>query len=138
MTSLTRMQITSRDGQKTKLELILNDCSIHGQFQSLAAFRDAIGRVMKIRGVARQFGRDLQCHRNVAYAQVTENLTMPQAIQALSRDKQRALMQWLTRLGPFWEDFRRHSGQSDLLEFRGDIVTDTAIGEAAYCLSKWH
>ena len=59
---------------------------------------------------------------------------MPQAVQALSSDKCRALMQWLTRRGPFWEDVRQHSGENDLLEYNGEFVTDTAIGEAAYCL----
>ena len=134
MTSLIRMQTTSRDGQRIELELILNDCSIHGQFPTLSAFRDAIGRVMTIRQKARRFGRELQCHRNVVNAQVTRDLTMPQAIQALSNDKRRALMQWLTRRGPFWEDFRQHSGDNDLLEYNGELVTDTAVGEAAYCL----
>ena len=99
--SSTRTQTTSRDGQRTELELILNDCSIHGQFPSLGAFRDAIGRVMTIRETARRFGMDVQCHRNVVNAQVTHDLTMPQAVQALSSDKCRALMQWLTRRGPF-------------------------------------
>ena len=59
---------------------------------------------------------------------------MPLAVQALSSDKRRALMQWLTRIGPFWEDIRQHSGDDDLLECNGDLVTDTAVGEAAYCL----
>ena len=121
------------DGQRVELELILNDCSVHGQFPSLAAFGDAIGRVMSIRAAARRFGRDLQCHRNLVSAQVTPNLTMPQAVQALSKDKRRALMQWLTRHGPFWEDDRRHS-DDDLLECNGEVVTDTAVGEAAYCI----
>lgn len=112
---------------------MLNDCSIHGQFHSLGAFRDAIGRVMAIRATARRFGRDIQCHRNVAHRQVTHNMSMPRAIQVLSRDECSALMQWLTRRGPFWEDARRHS-DDDWLECNGEIVTDTAVGEAAYCL----
>ena len=116
------------------MELILNDCSIHGQFPNLEVFRDAIGRVMTIRETARRLGSDLQCHRNVVNAQVTQHLTMPQAVQALSSDKRRSLMQWLTRRGPFWEDVRQHSGDDDLLECNGKYVTDTAVGEAAYCL----
>ena len=61
-------------------------------------------------------------------------MTMPQAVQALDSDKRRALMQWLTRRGPFWEDVRLHSSADDLLECNGEMVTDTAVGEAAYCL----
>ena len=117
------------------MELILNDCSIHGQFPSLGAFRDAIGRVMTIRATARRFGRDLQCHRNVANAQVTPDLMMREAApRALDRNMLRAFMGWLDRYGPFWDDFRQHSADDDLLEYNGEIVTDTAIGEAAHCL----
>ncbi|MBF0409628.1 MAG: hypothetical protein HQM10_19970 [Candidatus Riflebacteria bacterium] len=39
-------------------------------------------------------------------------------------------MQWLTRNGPFWEDSRLHN-PSDYLECCEEIVTDSAIGEAA-------
>ena len=90
---------------------------------------------MTIRAVARQLGRDLQCHRNVAYAQVTPELTMQSAVQALSSAQRSAVLQWLTRVGPFWEDFRQHSDQDDLLECDGKVVTNTAVGEAAYCLA---
>ena len=89
---------------------------------------------MSIRQMARRFGRELQCHRNVAFAQVTRDLTMPQAVQSLSLDMRRAFMQWLTRLGPFWEEFRQHSGDDDLLEYNGEFVSDTAVGEAAFCI----
>ncbi len=41
-------------------------------------------------------------------------------------------MQWLTSHGPFWEDSRKHDG-SDWFERNGEVVTDTALGEAAYC-----
>ena len=90
---------------------------------------------MAIRNAARRFGRDLQCHRNLANACVMPDWTMPRAVQALGRDKQRAVMQWLTRHGPFWEDDRRHPA-GDWLECNGELVTDTGIGEAAYCLSS--
>ena len=116
------------------MDLLFNDLSIHGQFPDVAAFRGAIGRVMEIRDLARRrYGRELQCHRNVAHAPVTRDSSMPQAIQGLSKDERSTLMQWLTRSGPFWEDFRRH-GDDDWLECKGEVVTDTAAGEAAYRL----
>ena len=40
-------------------------------------------------------------------------------------------MSWLTHHGPFWDDIRRHDA-GDWLECRGEIVTDSAVGEAAY------
>jgi len=50
--------------------------------------------------------------------------------KALNRNQQRAIMQWLTRQGPFWEDSRIHS-PDDWFEVDGRLVTDSAIGEAA-------
>ena len=117
------------------MELIFNDCSIHGQFRDLDTFRNAIHRVMTIRNIARRFGRDVQCNRSVANALVMPGWKMPRAVQALRKDEQRVLMQWLTRHGPFWEDDRQHPG-SEWLECNGELVTDTAVGEAAYCLLR--
>lgn len=57
---------------------------------------------------------------------------MPQVVQAFPPDERRALLLWLTRLGPFWEDARVHS-PDDFLECNGKVVTDTAVGEAAFC-----
>lgn len=118
------------------LELLTNDLSIHGQFHNPGAFRVALRRVMNIRKMARKYGRELHCHRNISNAQVNPSMSLPQAIQSLTRDEQRSVMQWLTRRGPFWEDERLH-GEDDWLECRGDVVTDTAVGEAAYrCFNR--
>ena len=40
-------------------------------------------------------------------------------------------MSWLTKGGPFWDALRRHS-PCDYMECRGEIVTDSAVGEAAF------
>ena len=114
------------------MQLFVNDLSIHGQFPDIRTFKEAISRVMTMREIARQFGRQLYCHRNLAYAQATKDLSMPQAIQRFDKDEQRSVMQWLTRNGPFWEDIREHS-PDEYMECNGNVVTDTAIGEAAYC-----
>jgi len=87
---------------------------------------------MIMRHLARRFGRELQCHRNVVNSKVTHVHSMLQAMQVFDRNQQHPFLQWLTRLGPFWEDLREHS-PDDYLECRGKVVTDTAVGEAAYC-----
>lgn len=117
------------------MELLFNDLSVAGQFSDAPTFREAINRVMVMQKIARQFGRELFCHRNLAHVQVTPTLSMPQATQFFTKDEQRALMGWLTRNGPFWEDVRVSSGD-DWLECNGEIVTDTALGEAAHCCFK--
>ena len=40
-------------------------------------------------------------------------------------------MRWLTKGGPFWDENRKHS-VGEWLECRDKVVTDSAVGEAAY------
>lgn len=114
------------------MEFLVNDLSFEGQFQNLELFRNAIRQIMEIRQIARRFGRELYCHRNLAQARVMSTIKMQQAVQMLRIEERRALMQWLTQYGPFWEDMRNH-GPDDWLECNDNIVTDTAVGEAAWC-----
>jgi hypothetical protein len=114
------------------MEFLVNDLSLHAQFRDLASFRRAVTRVMAIREVARRFGRALHCHRQLLQASVTPTMTMPQALQGLTYNERRALLQWLTQQGPFWEDARKHA-PDDWLEWDGHIVTDTSLGEAGWC-----
>ena len=119
------------------MEFLFNELSVHGQFTDLSAFRTAVGRVMDIRAVMQRFGRELYCHRNVANSQVTPDAVMRQAVRVLDRNSRGALLTWLDRHGPFWEDVREHGGDDylDCWKYEGRIVTDTAVGEAAYgCL----
>ena len=116
---------------ETELELFFNELSLHGQFPDLSSFRDSIGCVMRMRGVARRYGLDLRCHRNAVNAEVAPGRGVAAAAQTLGKDDRRALMAWLTTVGPFWDDERRHGGD-EYLECRGKVVTDSGIGEAAY------
>lgn len=115
------------------MDLLVNDLSLHGQFSDLAAFRDSIRRVMRIREISRRYMRALYCHRGFASAQVTPGEQVQAAVKALPRDEQRAVMAWLCQHGPFWDDDRQHD-VGDWYEYAGKIVTDTGVGEAAHCL----
>lgn len=84
-----------------------------------------------MRNVARRFGRDVLCSRALANAEPMPDTPMQQAVQQLKLDERRALIVWLTRGGPFWNELRQH-GVDDWLECRGELVTDSAVGEAAF------
>ena len=114
-----------------ELELFLNNQSLHGQFRSGAAFRAALDRVMAMRRVARQFERDIHCDGGILSRDASPDVPVQKAIAYLSPDQRRATMQWWTRGGPFWDADRRH-GADDWFECQGEIVTDDALGEAAY------
>ena len=113
------------------MELLFNELSLHEQFADLSDFRRAIGGVMRIRGVARQYGVPLQCHRNTVSREIRGGQTLVAAAARLGRDEGRVVMQWLTKAGPFWNDERRH-GADEYLQCRGELVTDFAIGESAW------
>ncbi len=111
----------------------MNDLSVHGQFHGADEFFGAVDKLMEIRREIKRLGSELFCHRGVAAAQVTADVTMPQVIQGMPFEKQRAWIQWLTKQGPYWMDARQH-GEDEWLETGVEqVVTDTAIGEAAYC-----
>ena len=113
------------------MELFANDRSIHGQFYDIPLFRDALARLMAMRNVAQRFGREVYAHSMLLTASPMPNMTMQQAVQRLKKDEQRSVMSWLTKGGPFWDDLRKHRS-GDLLECVDEVVTDSAIGEAAY------
>ena len=114
------------------MDLLVNDLSIHGQFPDISSFRESVGRIMTLRRVARNFGREVYSHRDIVNSRINAAVTLFDALQTFSQDEKRALLGWLTRRGPFWEDAAEHS-RDHWLECGDEIVTETAVGEAAYC-----
>ena len=113
------------------MALLANELSIHAQFHDTESFRDAFARLMAIRAAARRFDQEVHCHSMLLEAKVMPKVSMRHALQRFSADEKRSAMRWLTHGGPFWDVFPRH-GPDDYLECRGEVVTDSAIGEAAY------
>ena len=114
------------------MDLLLNDLSLHRQFHDTQTFRESIGRIMAILRVAKDARHTFYAHRNITNGQVGPDISLYAALQSLPLDDKRALMSWLTQRGPFWEDIAEHSS-NHWLEHGDEIVTDTAVGEAAYC-----
>ena len=84
-----------------------------------------------MRAAARRFGRDVHCHRQFLMVEALPGVSLQQTLGQLDKSERLAAIGWLTRGGPFWDDLRRH-GAGDWLEYRGEVVTDTAVGEAAF------
>ena len=102
-----------------------------GSSNDLQAFRDALARLMSMRAAARRFGREVHCDRQFLMVEALPGVSLQQTLGQLDRSERLAAIGWLTRGGPFWDDLRRH-GAGDWLEYRGEVVTDTAVGEAAF------
>lgn len=114
------------------MDFLVNDLSLAGQFHDIQSFGNSIDTLMKIRQEIQRLGSALYCHRKLINAQVTAETHMQQAVQGLPASQRAALMQWLTRHGPYWEDAQLHN-PDDWLEVDGNPVTETALGEAAIC-----
>ncbi len=117
------------------MEFLLNDLSFHGQFNALDDFRSSLVLLMKMRNLLGRYGRELFVCFSAADCLVTHNETIQQIASCLPREEQRRVREWLNRSGPFWEDAREHTSDDFLYVERGFemvIVTDTAVGEAAF------
>lgn len=115
------------------MDFFVNDLSLEGQFGDVGKFKAALDSVMEMRHIAKRHGRELFCHRKLSQCQVTASMNMYQTTQCLPPSERRALLSWLTKHGPFWDDDRQHD-PAEYLECRQTIVTETAVGEAAWCL----
>lgn len=116
------------------MDFLFNDCSVHEQFNSHESFFQAAESVLKMREAIKRAGHEIYCHRNLRGAFVSPGVCMPEAVQRMRRDTRQIWLTWLTKGGPFWDEVRQH-GSDEWLEVENEIlVTDTAVGEAAYCL----
>lgn len=113
------------------MNILLNDLSFHGQLLDIDDFKDSIAKLLAVRGVAKSYGREVYCHRSVLDSQVTQTKTMRQAVGALPKDQRLSLKFWLLKHGYSWEDLRQHPAD-EWLEHNGAVVTDLALGEAAW------
>ena len=115
------------------VELFVNDLSIHHQFHNFPSFSAAFDRLIAMRDAAQNFNHKVYIHQAICGAEPIRGIAMQQALGHFESNKQRAIMSWLSRGGPFWDndDIRQH-GEDDYLECQSEIVTDSAVGEAAF------
>ena len=113
------------------MEIFLNEQSLHGQYGDRSGFKKSLDRIMAMRTLAKRFDRDVHCHSAILTRDVFRGVTLQRVVGALPRDQQQAVMWWLTKGGPFWWCDRRHGGD-DYLESKGNVVTESAIAEAAF------
>ena len=131
MTNLTG--ICSTSPALDDMDLLINDLSIHEQFHDLTALQRAFTQLIKMRRVAQNFRREVRCARSMDRCKPMPGVELLPAINKIPEvNLKRAILSWLTRNGPFWEEYQEHSG-SDWLECKDElIVTDTGVGEAAF------
>ena len=120
------------------MDLLVNDLSVHEQFPDAESFSQAFGRLMRMRSTAENHGHPLQCDRAFLSTAPIPGMSLQQVIGRLkiTVNEKRYALSWLGKAGPFWSD-RQHHGPDDYLEQRGNVVTDNALGEAAFrCMHR--
>lgn len=91
---------------------------------------------MGMRNLAAQYRYDLHCHRNAPQSKATRRYSLQQAVNHFDNpDLCRAVLRWMTKLGPFWEDLQEHPSLGTLL-CNGQNVTDSAVGKAACIMER--
>ncbi|MCY3630105.1 MAG: hypothetical protein F4065_03915 [Rhodothermaceae bacterium] len=133
------------------MDLIINDLSIHEQFHDRIELQRSFKQLTEMRQVAEKYQRDIKCSQSIFRSKPVPNVELVPAINRIpDLNLKRAILSWLTRNGPFWEEDQEHS-RNDWLEYKDElIVTETGIGEAAFrvlhgrycglisvCPSKW-
>jgi hypothetical protein len=114
---------------------IVNDCSLHGQFPTHAAFVEAMKRVLAIRDRVARSSQVVRAPRKLLDTQVGAGLTLRHALSTMDRNLRNAVVTWLANKGPFWDDEPLH-GADDWFQVKGNIVTETGIGEATMALLR--
>lgn len=114
------------------MELFVNDLSAHQQFDDTQSFLAAFEQLMAMRRVAGKFNLKIYRHQSFLQTMITSDIDIQQAINDLSMNKMREARSWLmNQAGPFWDDQRPHR-LDGRLEYNGENVTNSAVGEAAY------
>jgi hypothetical protein len=113
------------------MEFIVNDCSLHGQFPTVAQFVESLKHLLALRGRLEQSRRTVRCPRKLLDTVVGSSLTLRQVLGLISdRNLRGVVTTWLADKGPFWDDDPLHSGD-DFFSAKGEIVTETGLAEAA-------
>lgn len=114
------------------MELFVNDLSIHLQFHDYRSFSGAFDQLVVMRDAAKKFSHEVYINRAILERPPIRGVSMQQAIRrSFEENKQRAILNWVAR--GCWDDgaVRKHQGD-DYLTCQSDIVTDSAVGEAAF------
>ncbi len=115
------------------MDLFVNELSIHRQFAGDTAFKEALGTLLAIRREVEESRRRLLCTHHLACTHPMPDTHLKQALNRVcTRQQLTMVMRWLTQAVPGEGDRRLWHSPDDFLQCKDEVVTDTAVGEAAY------
>ncbi len=118
------------------MDFFVNELSLHGQFNNVAEFQEAIRELMRCREKITRYKRRIFVSRHIVDREVLQGReTFRQTVSKNeNRDFVRRVMIWIDRDGPFIEDNRISDPDEylSLPEHNDEVITDAGIGEAAF------
>lgn len=115
------------------MQLLVNELSLDGQFQSPDSFLESLKALMACRDVSKCLGYEVYCSRSIIHRSVTRMLFFKQVVH--TGDLARKVRIWLDRDGPFWDEPPEHN-PDEWYECQGQVVTETSLGEVCYKVSR--
>lgn len=113
------------------MELLINDQSVHAQFNNSADFQESVTALLAIRELAQSASHEVLFSGGLLVTQPIKGKTFQQVIGMFGHGLKMKLIAWLGNARLSWDNNRYH-GENDFLDYKGNVVTDTAIGEATY------
>lgn len=111
---------------------VLNELSLHGQFNDISAFQQSLKTIMRIRQQLSRFGYPLLLKRGFKDSYVIgRSTTLQHALSSLTHDQRMSVMSWMTTMGPFWSDDTQHFGDDEFF-VKGANIVGSALAEASY------
>lgn len=114
---------------------MFNDASWDGSCHSKEHFLQCVGFCIQVHNELRKQGGGLEVGMGFLQGKLGFADSVEKACRLLHEDQRRRLRVWLDREGPFWDRPQQHCAD-EYFECEGDLVTDTALAEAAHVLSQ--
>jgi hypothetical protein len=119
------------------MEFFLNECSLHGQYNSVREFVNSLNTINKCKEEITKFNCTLYCSERISSVKVVHDLNFEEALRKTRNwDLIGAILGWISttssKSGPFWEDKRLHSEDDWLEDESKEIITGSSLAEAAW------
>lgn len=115
------------------MDILFNDLSLHGQFNTVDDFPRALACIMAMRHLAQRHKRDIHGHMGMWQMPAVQGMALRVVVsERWTIDQRRVVLGWIDK-GPYWDSpERRQHSEDQRMEAKGVAVTGHAIGEAAH------
>lgn len=121
------------------MQFLLNELSLHNQFESHHDFLPSLKNILRIRQTIADKGYGLFCAGDILTRSVCKGDQFNQILmQHQHRTIRSVVLRWLSKEGPFWDRPSQHNFGQDYFSLDEDadvLVTKSALAEAAFWIA---